>query len=403
LASSSRQYPVTGSRSDRARALFDTYTRDISREDFERLFTHDTFDAYRFFTRGKDDERYAGLPAWKRALLRLREFFVAFTLRLSPARRALYIGSIAIALFGIVRLFRGFGSVDIPFGVPFLHIAVLAPLWADGTLALLISLLLVHLIVLLEVADRLSLKGELEVAREIQLAMLPGGTYRAGDIQICGMTRPANTVGGDFYDVLPLADGRIIIALGDVAGKGSPAALLMALLLAVLRTLVDEGLEPPDLVARLNVQICRHSPASRFITLFYAVYSPATGALTYVNAGQNPPLIRRRDGRYERLGGTGVALGMFEYSVFGSVDTALHAGEMLVLYSDGITEAENPDGEPFEEAGLELVVELHANDEPAEIGTRVLKAVEGHARASRFTDDLTILLLKRTTTPAAAA
>jgi sigma-B regulation protein RsbU (phosphoserine phosphatase) len=152
--------------------------------------------------------------------------------------------------------------------------------------------------------------------------------------------------------VLPLPDGRIILAVGDVAGKGSPAALLMALLLAVLRTLVDEALDPPALVERLNVQICRHSPSSRFITLFCGVYSPSTGALTYVNAGQNPPLIRRRDGRYERLGATGVALGMFDHSVFDSVDTMLDAGEMLVMYSDGITEAENPNGQPLEEAGL---------------------------------------------------
>ena len=386
---------MKSSTSDRARALFDTYTRDLSREDVQRLFTHDTPDAYQFFTRGRDDDRFAGLSPWKSALHRLREFFVTFTLRLSPARRALYIGSLIIALTGIIRLFRGFGFIDLPFGLPFIPVAVLTPVWADGTIALIISLLLVHLLVLLEVADRLSLKGELEVAREIQLAMLPGGTYRAGDIEICGMTRPANTVGGDFYDVLPLPDGRIILALGDVAGKGSPAALLMALLLAVLRTLVDEELDAPALVERLNVQICRHSPPSRFITLFYAVYSPSTGALTYVNAGQNPPLIRRRDGRYDRLGGTGVALGMFDHSVFGSVDTMLHEGEALVMYSDGITEAENPSGQPFEEAGLELVVDRYANEEPAEIGTQVLKAVEAHAKASRFVDDLTILLLKR--------
>jgi len=386
---------VKSSTSDRARALFDTYTRDISREDLQRLFTHDTPDAYQFFTRGADDDRFAGLPLRKSGPARLREFFVAFTLRLSPARRALYIGSLIIALTGIIRLFRGFDLVEIPFGLPFIQIAVLSPVWADGTLALIISLLLVHLLVLLEVADRLSLKGELEVAREIQLAMLPGGTYRAGDIEICGMTRPANTVGGDFYDVLPLPDGCIILALGDVAGKGSPAALLMALLLAVLRTLVDEALDPPALVERLNVQICRHSPSSRFITLFYAVYSPPTGALTYVNAGQNPPLIRRRDGRYERLEGTGVALGMFDHSVFGSVETMLHEGETLVMYSDGITEAENPNGQPLEEAGLEIVVDRYANEEPAEIGHQVLKAVEAHAKASRFVDDLTILLLKR--------
>jgi phosphoserine phosphatase RsbU/P len=377
------------------RTLFDTYTRDLSREDLQRLFTHDTADAYRFFTRGIDEDQFAGLPLWKGLPLRVRQIFMAFTLKLPPARRALYIAALFIALLGLIRLFRGFGAIELPFGVPFIQIAVLTPIWADGTFALLLSLFLVNLLVLLEVADRLSLKGELEVAREIQLAMLPAGTYRAADIEICGVTRPANTVGGDFYDVLPLRDGRVIVTLGDVAGKGSPAALLMALLLAVLRTLVDEELEAPALAERLNVQICRHSPSSRFITLFYGVYTPATGALTYVNAGQTPPLVRRLDGRYERLGSTGVALGMFEKSVFGAVDTRLEPGETLVLYSDGITEAEDPAGQPFEEAGLELVVDRHATAGPAEIGTRILAAVAEHARDSRFTDDLTILILKR--------
>jgi sigma-B regulation protein RsbU (phosphoserine phosphatase) len=386
---------VKASRSDRARELFDTYTRDMSRGDLQRLFTHDTADAYRFFARGVDEDRFAGLPFWKRLPLKARQIFLAFTLRLPPARRALYIGALVIALTGVIRLFRGFGAVDVPFGVPFVQVALLVPVWADGTLALIVSLCLVNLLVLLEVADRLSLKGELEVARGIQLAMLPSGTYRVADIEICGVTRPANTVGGDFYDVLPLADGRIIVTLGDVAGKGSPAALLMALLLAVLRTLVDEELDAPALVERLNVQICRHSPSSRFITLFYAVYDPATGACVYVNAGQNPPLLRRANGRFERLGGTGVALGMFEHSTFGAVNTTVEPGDMLVLYSDGITEAEDPAGQPFEESGLELVIERHAHSSAAEVSADVLVAVEQHAKQPRFTDDLTILVLKR--------
>jgi serine phosphatase RsbU (regulator of sigma subunit) len=380
---------------ERARELFDSYTRDLSPEALQRLFTHDTPDAYRFFARGIDEDQYAGKPWWKQIPMRVRAIFVAFTLRLPPARRALYIAALVIALFGIIELFRGFGAVEVPLGVPFIQVAVLVPVWADGTLALLVSLLLVNLLVLLEVADRLSLKGELEVAREIQLAMLPQGTYRVADVEICGVTRPANTVGGDFYDVLTLRDGRVIVTLGDVAGKGSPAALLMALLLAVMRTLVDEELDAAALVERLNVQICRHSPASRFITLFYAVYTPSTGAITYVNAGQNPPLIRRLDGTYERLGPTGVALGMFEHSVFGAVETTLRQGELLVLYSDGITEAEDPAGQPFEESGMELVLERHVEAGPAEMGAQVLKAVEQHARDSRFTDDLTILILKR--------
>jgi serine phosphatase RsbU (regulator of sigma subunit) len=381
---------------------FDAWTRDIARdvtaEDLQRLLTHDTRDAYRFFTRGLDEDQLAKESWWRRQLLRIRHVFTAFTLKLSPARRSLYLISLVVALVGVLKLYRGWSMIGIPFGTPFFNIAVFAPQWADGTLALLISIVLVNLLVLLEVADRLSLKGELEVAREIQLAMLPTGTYAAGDAEICGVTRPANTVGGDFYDVLPLIDdpdARVIITIGDVAGKGSPAALLMALLLAVLRTLVDEKLEARALVTRLNTQICRHSPGSRFITLFYGVYTPSTGALTYVNAGQNPPLLRRADGSIERLSGTGIALGMFEGSTYQAVETSVGHGDLLLLYSDGITEAENPAGQPFEEAGLERFIAARGGESPAALAPAMLQAVEAHARDSRFTDDLTVLILKR--------
>ena len=295
----------------------------------------------------------------------------------------------------MLRLWQGFATVEVPFGLPFIRVGVWLPVWADGTFALILSLVLLNLLVLLEVADRLSLKGELEVAREIQLAMLPSGTYKAADIEICGLTRPANTVGGDFYDVLPLPDGRIIVTLGDVAGKGSPAALLMALLLAVLRTLVDEDLDPPALMQRLNGQICRHSPRSRFITLFYAVYTPASGQLQYVNAGQTPPFIRRADGTFEKLRATGVALGMFEGSSFASAATSLEPGDTLVLYSDGVTEAESPQGQPFDESGLEAFLSTYAAFSAAEMGAEIIRTVERYAGQSRFTDDLTLLVLKR--------
>lgn len=393
--------PMKPSGADRAREWLDTYTRDLSAEDLQRLFTHDTPDAYRFFSRGLGADRFAGLPWWQQLALRFRQVFVAFTLKLPPARRALYLGALLLALVGTVRLFRGFAFVHIPFGMPFLPISMVLPVWADGTFALLISLLLVNLLVLLEVADRLSLKGELEVAREIQLAMLPAGTYRSADIEICGATRPANTVGGDFYDVLPLADGRVILALGDVSGKGSPAALLMALLLSALRTLVDEALDPAVLIARLNAQIVRNSPGSRFITIFYAVYTPGTGVLAHVNAGQNPPLIRRRDGRFDRLTPTGVALGMSDRATYGTVETRIEPGDLLIMYSDGITEAENPAGHPLEESGLQAVIDRSPADTAADLGARIVKAVEAHAQAPRLADDLTILILKRSGTPGA--
>jgi hypothetical protein len=383
--------------SDRARRFFGNYAGDLSADDVQRLLTRDTADAYRFFTRGVDQDALRKLPPVQRWAARVRLLFLAFAMRLSPPRRILYAVALVAAALGVFSLFQGFGFRSVPIGgVPLFEVELPAPTWVPGTLWLVASLILLNLLILLEVADRLSLKGDLEVARDIQLAMLPSGTWSTSQVAACGLTRPANTVGGDFYDILPLADGRLVIAVGDVAGKGSPAALLMALLLAILRTLVDEGLEAAELTSRLNAQVTRHAPASRFITLFFGVYDPLTGYMTYVNAGHMPPLLRRQStGASERLASTGVALGMFEQAAFAADTAVVEPGDLLVLYSDGITEAENPDGEPFEEAGLERTLNNLSLDDLEAAGRAIFAAVERHAQDKRFADDLTVLLLRR--------
>jgi serine phosphatase RsbU (regulator of sigma subunit) len=392
----------------KARDFFSTYTQDLNAEDLGRLFTRETPEAYRFFARGVNTAELEGLPWHRRAVKYLQAFFLAFTMRLSPARRAIYGLSLVAAVVGLLQLFEGFGvlSLRLPIALIFVRFAVPAPLFADGTLWLLTAFLLLNLLVLLEVADRLSLKRDLEVAREIQRAMLPDGTWSGPGIEAFGLTQPANTVGGDFYDILPRQDGSVIVALGDVAGKASPAALLMALLLAMLRTLVDEHLSLPALARRLNVQVTRHAPASRFITLFLAAYEPASGRLRFVNAGQTPPLVRRRTGAIERLTTGGVALGLFEGSEYEAGEITLDPGDALVAYSDGITEAESPDGIPFDEAGLERTLALHAGaygtSAAAELGRAIFSAVERHRRDQRLSDDLTVLVLSRGLSSAAA-
>jgi sigma-B regulation protein RsbU (phosphoserine phosphatase) len=386
------------SRTGKAPSFFEVYTRGLTQADVERLFTRDTPEAYRFFARNLDLEKLATEPWYRRWAIHARLFFVAFTMRLSPARRVLYAFGLAASLLGMIQLFRGFAPVRLLL-FPF-TISLPLPHWTDGASALAIGFLAANLLILMEVADRLSLKGDLEIARDIQLAMLPGGIHEAGDAVTCGLTRPANTVGGDFYDILQVPDGRLVLALGDVAGKGTPAALLMALLLAMLRTLVDEGLESSRLVARLNVQIARHSPASRFITLFYGLYDPRDGSLQYVNAGHLPPFIRRKDGRFERLEGNGLALGMFDRATYDAHRVVIESSDVLVLFSDGITEAEDRSGRAFEEAGIEQVVTQWAGEVPAArnpqtLAQAILAAVEAHAGDSRLADDLTVLVLKR--------
>jgi sigma-B regulation protein RsbU (phosphoserine phosphatase) len=377
--------------------FFDTYTKDLTAEDLQRLFTRDTRDAYKFFTRGLDADALKRMPWHRRVVTEARILFLAFSMKLSPARRVVFGGALALALIGLINLFRGFGIVEIA-RIPFFGgVGVPGPLFREGTWSLLFAFGLMNLLVLLEVADRLSLKNDLEIARDIQQAMLPSGIYSAPGVETIGISRPANTVGGDFYDILPLADGRLVIAVGDVAGKGSPAALLMALLLAMLRTLVDEKLEPAELITRLNVQVCRHAPGTRFITLFYAVYDPRSGEMTYVSAGHMPPLLLRRDGTCERLSDGGISLGMFERSTYTTGHVIMQPDDLVAVYSDGITEAENPAEIPFDEIGLETALRAsQAKPNLSVIGADVVQAVERHTAEKRFADDLTILLLRRT-------
>ena len=384
-----------------AKQFFERYTHDLTADELGKLFTRETPEAYQFFARGINTAELEGLPWHRRTVKYAQGFFLAFTMRLSPARRLMYGVSLAFAVIGLIDLSQGFGMVRVPIPVAlfFVNLRVPGPVFANGTLWLLFGFLLMNLLVLLEVADRLSLKRDLEVAREIQTAMLPEGTWSGPGVEAFGLTKPANTVGGDFYDILPQPDGTVLVALGDVAGKASPAALLMALLLAILRTLVDEGLALPALVQRLNLQVSRHAPASRFITLFLASYTPSTGRLEFVNAGQTPPLLRRQNGSIERLMGGGVALGMFEGSTYQSDELQLNAGDALLMYSDGLTEAESPDGRPFDEAGLERTLALYAGayqkSAAAELGKAVFDAVERHRRDQRLQDDLTVLVLSR--------
>jgi serine phosphatase RsbU (regulator of sigma subunit) len=362
---------------------FHAYTHDLRPDDLQRLFTRDTKEAYRYFARQLDLRALQVLPWYQQFFTHAQMIFTAFAMKLSPARRILYGVALLLAAVGVVQLL----GVGLP----------------KGAGVLVVAFVLMNLLVLLEVADRLSLKNDLEVARQIQQIMLGSGTFAGPGVETVGLSRPANTVGGDFFEIHPLADGRVVVAVGDVAGKGSPAALLMALLLAMMRTLTDERFDPAELVTRLNAQVCRQAPGSRFITLFFGVYDARTGELSYVNAGHVPPLVLRAADTTERLLDGGTALGLFEGSTYVAGRVLLQPQDLVAVYTDGITEAEDPGGRPFDEQGLEAALRTHRRQDLAAIGAGVVSAVEVHTSDTRLADDLTILLLRRAATVAAPA
>lgn len=370
----------------RGSQLFDVYTKDVTSKDLTRVFTRDARDAYRAFTSRLDPAEFEGVKGPKRVIAEVRAFLIAFGLKLSPARRLVFGVALLLAVLGFVRQFSG---IDVHPAEHTQHIAVPAGWMLMAAVALL------TLLVVLEVADRLSLKNDLEIARGIQMAMLPSDTVTVPGVDVFGMSKPANTVGGDFYDIRPLANGRLLIAVGDVAGKGSPAALLMALFLAMERVLLDELTDLVPLVTRLNSQIVRQAPGTRFITFFAGSFDPATGQLEYVNAGHPPALIRRADGSWTSLQEGGMALGLFEGAAYVLGTATIGPDDIFAAYSDGITEAEHPERGYFEEAGLERSLTDARALPAADICRFVFDAVRTFTDEGKLGDDLTILVMRR--------
>ena len=239
------------------------------------------------------------------------------------------------------------------------------------------------------------LDQEIQKAAEIQNHLLPTDGPPIPGYDVFGTSLMCRAVGGDYYDYLPLEEGRLGVALGDVAGKGLPAALLMACLQASLRALSELGLPPDDMLTRLNRLLCRTVPENRFVTFFYAMLEPATHTLTYVNAGQNPPYIVRRGLEAERLEQTGPPLGLFDTTKYGARTVQLGAGDVLVCYSDGVSEARGASEEEYGEPRLTDLVAREAAKSPTDIIKAVTESMLEFCAGRSYQDDVTLVILKR--------
>ncbi|MCK4512697.1 SpoIIE family protein phosphatase, partial [bacterium] len=243
--------------------------------------------------------------------------------------------------------------------------------------------------------ERKRLERELSTARDIISNILPSEIGKVPGYEIAVYNESCTEVGGDLYDIRPLQDGRCVILLGDVAGKGLGAALLVSCIVPVVQVLMSRPGDLAETAGLINRQVWQSTDAVKYATLFIGVLDPLTGRLDYVNAGHNPPYVVTQDGSLGELAPTGMPVGMVESVPYGAESVVLDPGAMIAIFSDGITEAENGSDEFYgEERLMEMLVREHA-EEANVVLERVCSDVAAFAGDRSQSDDITLLILRR--------
>jgi len=272
-----------------------------------------------------------------------------------------------------------------------------------------------------EQKEKQRMESELAIAHEVQALLFPADLSGLRDLEVHGVCRPARTVSGDYYDFIPLTEDRLVLAVGDISGKGISAALLMATVHAFVRAYSLEpqrtlasvalgagagsdvleragsdnsaDLSPGFLMSTLNYQLFRSTPPEKYATMFLGCYDAASRSLIYSNAGHLPPLLLGRSGEVRRLETSGTVVGLFDGMMYGESSVVMKAGDIFVAYSDGITEPENEFGEFGEERLIELILQ-HREQPLARISEAVTGAVADWIAGGEQPDDVTLVLAR---------
>jgi phosphoserine phosphatase RsbU/P len=234
---------------------------------------------------------------------------------------------------------------------------------------------------------------EIAEARAIQEGLLPKEIPQLPGYEIAASWQSARIVGGDYFDVLPLGETMLGLCIADVAGKGMPAALLMSNLQAAVRGLASPSLAPNELCVRLNSLLCRNMASDRFVTLFYGQLDGASGTLRYVTAGHNPPFVIHQEGSHGRLREGGSVLGVFPHSTFELGTVSLRPGDVLALFTDGVTEARGAGDDEFGDDRLLQVLQKNRASSVQEIQREIIKAAVEFTHGP-WHDDATVLVLR---------
>src|SRR5438067_8992861 len=314
------------------RQFWDRVTEGLQLNQLWFQFQQDARTSFRLYRRDFE----AGSPSEQRkqrgTFHLLQELAWAILGKLTPARRVLLLIGVVLLLLpsGGLQFRKGHSDIQISWGDP--HF------WGGS---------LLFLVLMLEVADRVVMKRDLEIARDIQSWLLPATPPLVPGLTIAFSTRPANTVAGDYHDVFAREgsapdENHFLLAVADVAGKSIPAALLMATFQASLRTLSMTPCALAELVSGMNQYACTNSQSGlRFTTAFVAEFDPLTRSVNYINAGHNAPVLRRRNGAMERLTLGGLPLGIQSPHNYESGATVLESGDVLVIFTDGLPEADS--------------------------------------------------------------
>jgi len=365
------------------RQFWQRVTEGLELSQLWKQFSADARASYRLYQR--DFQAQSAQEEQKRSVWRTTQKFAwAILEKLSPARRVLLLLGVVLLLFpsgGFTYMQEsGERGTEVDF-----H-------FYGG--------LLLFVLLMLEVADRVVMKRDLEIARDIQRWLLPASAPQVPGLGIAFATRPANTVAGDYYDVFarPQAipgETRFLLAVADVAGKSMPAALLMATLQASLRTLSQTRCSLRELVASMNQYSVTNSQGGlRFTTAFIAEFEPGPRRLSYINAGHNAPVVRRQSGSIERLSAGGMPLGIQEEATYESGETVLQPGDWLLIFTDGLVEALNSSGEEYGEPRMLNVLQAGASASADELLRRMMSDLDIFVGATPQHDDVTCMLVK---------
>jgi hypothetical protein len=353
-----------------------------------KQFQADARLSYRLYSQEVDTRREPGTGRVRHFFRMVRLFFWAIVEKLTPARRVLLVAALVLMAINVNISWDSGGhheSTQVYLG-PFS-----LDTWGE---------LLLLAVLILEVTDRVVMKRDLQIAKEIQSWLLPPAPPAVPGLEIAFATRPANTVAGDYYDVFPrpgpnLPGGDYLIAIADVAGKSVPAAMLMATYQASLKTLAATASTLTELASSMNNYACGNSQnGRRFTTTFLAEYDPASRRLTYVNAGHNPPLLRRKNGNMERLTEGGLPLGILAGATYLSDATTIESGDWLAIFTDGVTEAENTAAQEYGEARLMAALAANTAATPQALLHGIMSDIDRFAAGAPQHDDITLMLLK---------